>query len=693
MSDKPSFFAELKRRNVYKVAVAYGIVAWLLIQAASILFPTFEAPAWVMKVFVTAVISGFPVALVLAWAFELTPDGIKRTEEIAPNGSITARAGWKLTGITIVLAVIAASLVVFQFVRPKSAMTIPSSANPEASVAAAQTVSEKSIAVLPFQNLSDDKQNSYFADGVQEEILTTLAKIADLKVISRTSVMHFRDAEKRNLRDIAQQLGVAYVLEGSVQRAENRVRVTAQLIDARTDAHRWAERYDRDLADVFAIQSEIAQKIAEQLQAALSPREKATMQTRPTDNMAAYDFYLRAKEIEADTQSLRDVERQFPLLEEAVARDPAFVPALCMLARKHLNLYWFNADHTEARLELARKALNAAARLRPDDGAVHVARAYLHFHGARDYESALAELELARRTMPNDAEVPRLTGYIERRQGRWEESTQLLKEAIVLDPRNSAISQALAQNYVVLRRYEDAVRVMEGLLTWRPGNFRVLLNRANLDQDLRADLRLKQTLLASEAVKTADAGELAIAQLEVALWQRDYRAAATALAAYPAPDLNVIGGFVLPREWFEGLIALGLGEPEKAHAAFEAARQRVAASLAKNPDDSKALITLAQIDARLGRGDDARREGERAVALLPIARDAIDGPVILTRFANVFAHLGEHSRALDLLEQTTKIPNFDASYGELKLDPTWDPLRNQPRFEKIVASLAPKDSK
>src|SRR5438874_2462215 len=269
MSER-NFFAELKRRNVYKVAVAYAVVAWLLIQAASIILPSFEAPAWVMKVLIAALAIGCPIAVVLAWAFEITPQGIVRAEEVAPNESITKHTGHKLIGITVVLAVIAAGLFAYQFLRSKSAATTtPSITSAPTSAPASTPTSEKSIAVLPFENLSDDKQNAFFTDGVQDEILTALAKLADLKVISRTSVMQYRNAAERNLREIGQRLGVAHVLEGSVQRVGNKVRVNAQLIDARNDAHLWAQSYDRDLADVFAIQSEIAEAIAQQLQAHL----------------------------------------------------------------------------------------------------------------------------------------------------------------------------------------------------------------------------------------------------------------------------------------------------------------------------------------------------------------------------------------------------------------------------------------
>src|SRR5438105_834759 len=431
-----NIFTELKRRNVYKVAIAYAIVAWLLIQAASILFPTFEAPAWVMKVFVSAIILGFPVALIFAWAFEITPEGIKRAEDVSPNESITRHTGRKLVWITVVMAIVAAGLFAYQFLRSKPSATAASSTMLAPSGAA--TIPEKSIAVLPFENLSDEKQNAFFTDGVQDEILTDLAKIADLKVISRTSVMQYKSGAQRNLREIGQQLGVAHLLEGSVQRAANRIRVNAQLTDARSDAHLWAQTYDRDLADVFAIQSEIAKAIADQLQAKLSPSEKNAIEQPPTADVTAFDLYSRAKNLILSTsfgavakpKLLQAVE----LLNQALARDPSFFLAQCQLAYTHDQLYFIGGDHTPARRALAEAAIEAAFRLRPDAGEAHLARAENLYRGYLDYGGALAELAIARRTLANDPHVFGLTGCMSRRQGKHDEGLPSLARALQLGP-------------------------------------------------------------------------------------------------------------------------------------------------------------------------------------------------------------------------------------------------------------------
>jgi len=555
-------------------------------------------------------------------------------------------------------------------------------------------IPQKSIAVLPFENLSANQENAFFADGVQDEILTDLAKIADLRVISRTSVIQYRSNAARNLREIGKALGVAYLLEGSVQRADNRVRVNAQLVDARTDAHLWAQTYDRDLADVFAIQTEIAKSIAGQLQAKLSPREEGALDKKPTNDLAAYDLYLKALEIERNRAStigsggVEGAKREVDLLNQAVARDPAFVPALCKLAQTHLYLYWVNADHTPARLDLAKKSLDAATRLQPDAGEVHLARAILYYWGARDYAPALAELAVARPSLPNDAGVLFFTGMIERRQGKWDDSTRDLEQLLALDPRNIVLVSELAASYIMLRQYDAAARTVDSALAWKPLDFSLWLIRASIDMAWKADLSRWKDVVAGEAAKTADPNDLINARLDLALKERDYHAAEEALSAHGGAEFDD-NGFFTPLEWNRGIVARGLGGESRAKAAFLAARERAAAAVRGRSEDGKALMVVAQIDAALGRKEDAIREGERAVELLPIAKDAVIGDALLSRLAGIYTQTGEADRAFNLLEQVTKIP-FGVTYGSLKLDEVWDPLRSDARFEKIVASLAPK---
>jgi TolB-like protein/Tfp pilus assembly protein PilF len=689
---KSSFFVELKRRNVYKVAIAYAIVAWLLIQAASILFPTFEAPAWVMKVFVTAIILGFPVALIFAWAFEITPEGIKRAEDVSPEYSITHHTGRKLVWITIVLAIIAAGLFAYQLLRSKPAAT---AASPTSASTGAATIPEKSIAVLPFENLSDEKQNAFFTDGVQDEILTDLAKIADLKVISRTSVMQYKSGAVRNLREIGQQLGVAHLLEGSVQRAANRIRVNAQLIDARSDAHMWAQTYDRDLADVFAIQSEIAKAIADQLQAKLSPNEKAAIEKPPTTDVTAFDLYSRARNLILTTTFSAtggpNLLQAVDLLNQAIARDPSFLLAHCQLAFTHAQLYFLGIDHTAARLALAEAAVDTAFRLQPDAGEAHLARAENLYRLHLNYDGALVELDIARRTLPNDPRVPELTGYIARRRGQQEQGLRLLQRAVELDPRNFFTLQQIALSYLNFRRYSDEAAVLDRALSIKPDDVDTKVIRALIALDQSADPRpLHQTLDDIRAKDPEAIKSVADTWLTCALAERDATAASNALSALGS---NFFGNDAvhLHRSFGEGLVARMTKSDAKARAAFNAARAEQEKRMQEQPDYAPGLCVLGLIDAGLGRKEEALSEGRRAIELLPVEKDSINGAHMIEYFAIIAAWVGEKDLACEQLAKAEQITGYGAiTYGQLKLTPYWDPLRGDPRFEKIVASLAPK---
>jgi len=679
-----NFFAELKRRNVYKVAVAYAIVGWLIAQIATQIFPFLEIPNWIVRLVIVLIAIGFPIALVIAWAFEATPEGIKRTEVA---DAMPATVGQKKHAWIYVVAIGAAISVALFFVGRYTAGNNASAARTEA--ATGSSIPQKSIAVLPFENLSDDKQNGYFTDGVQDEILSDLAKVADLKVISRTSVMQYKTGVARNLREIGQQLGVAHLLEGSVQRAGNKVRVNAQLIDARTDGHLWAQVFDRPLDDVFAIQSEIAQAIADQLQAKLSPKETAAMQEKPTTNLAAYDLYLRAKEIWQSNGSsgVETFQREVALLEEAVMRDPAFVAAFCLLAQVHVQFYWFNYDHSGARLELAKKALDAAARLSPDGGEVHFTRAIFYYRGQRDYAAALKEIALARHSLPNDSSIPLLTGLIERRQGHFTESNTYLEQALAIDPHNNLIIIELDNGYTWTGHYAEGRRLLDEALSREPDNFVLATRRARIDYWQSGDLRRMQQL-SNKEVSGADPSDLVKFRLSLAWCQRDFPAAQRALAEYRLPDIAT-SGFITPREAWEGVLWKRLGEAGKAQSALDHARERAAAAVAARPEEAKALSVLADIDADLGRKEEAVREGERSVDLMPVEKDAVDAALLQNALALIYAKTGENARALDLLEKLTKKP-FGPDYGTL-LAPDWDPIRAETRFQKIVAGLAPKD--
>jgi TolB-like protein/Tfp pilus assembly protein PilF len=691
-----NFFAELKRRNVYKVAVAYVVVAWLLIQVATQVFPFFEIPNWAVRFVVLLLILGFPVALILAWAFELTPEGIKRAEDVDPNESIRPRTGRKIVGITIALAVIATGLLAFRFLRPKAEATaVRATTSASAAATAPTAIPEKSIAVLPFENLSDEKQNAFFTDGVQDEILTDLAKIADLKVISRTSVMQYKNAAVRNLREIAQQLGVAHVLEGSVQRAKNRVRINAQLIDARTDAHLWAQTYDRELADVFAIQSEIAETIAEQLQARLSPSEKAAIAKPPTTDLVANDLYVRARQLDDlanDPGAKKSLLEAIRLLEEAVKRDPRFVLAYCLLCETHLDLYWGGFDHTLGRREQARLALERAEAIEPDAGGVHLEKGVYAYHGFRDYDRARTEFELARYLLPNAPKIYMHIGAVDRRQARWEDALRNFDRAADLDPRNLTSCEESGFTRDGMRRFAEARVWLERALSIAPRDYFVRTELSQLPYYERADVRPWRVQLTAIANEGADAAaHSALSFVVCALAERDRGAAARALAIVPPEGaVSPYDNFLLPREWFVGLVARSFGDAKATQPVFAAARNIAQKIVQDQPDYAPAWSLLGMVDAGLGRKTEAIVEGRHGCELLPISKDAWDGPSYVTNLALIYTWVGEKDLALEQLAASAKVPT-GVTYGELKLLPVWDSLRGDPRFEKIVASLAPKE--
>ena len=556
--------------------------------------------------------------------------------------------------------------------------------------AAAQAAAliEKSIAVLPFENLSEEKANAFFADGVQDEILTDLARVADLKVISRTSTMFYKAGKPWNLRQIAQQLGVANVVEGSVQRAGKRVRVNAQLIDARTDKHLWGQTYDRDLADVFAIQSEIARTIADQLQAKLSPTEKNAIERSPTNDIAAFDLYTRAKtkNISPRTGGLSKTEslQAVDLLNQALAHDPSFFDAYCQLAFTHDALYFLSEDHTPARLALAEAAIDAAARLRPAAGETHLARAQNLYWGYRDYDNALAELEIARQTLPNDSRIPWLTGLIQRRKLHWEESTQNLKRAAELNPRDIETLGSIAANYWMLRRYADQKSALARTLAVFPDDAGTKVALAGVEFDSKADTKpLHQTIDSIRATNPARTRDIADWWLACALAERDATAAKKALDAYGEDSSALWGGVSLSRSFVEGIIARMTGDDVKAGSAFTVARTKQAEIVRAQPNYGSALCALALIDAGLGHKEDALREGKRAVELLPVEKDPLVGVFLIEHLAMIAAWVGDKDLAIEQLDRSIRLPT-SSSYGELKLFLWWDPLRGDPRFEKIV---------
>jgi TolB-like protein len=611
-------------------------------------------------------------------ALDLTPEGLKRTESA---DDLSARSYRNRVWIYVIIVGVALSIGLFfvgRYTVLRQTGTLGSPA--------------KSIAVLPFENLSSDPDNAYFADGVQDEILTNLSRIADLKVIGRISVMQYKTGIARDLREIGQQLGVANVVEGSVQRSGNRVRVNAQLVDVRSHRQLWGQTYDRDLADMFAIQSEIAMAIADQLHAKLSANEENAIERPTTVDITAFDLYTQAKNLlltSFSSAARAKLLAAADLLNEAIERDPSFFQAYCQLAHTHDLLYFLGLDHTPARLALAEAAIQAAFRLHPDAGETHLARAENLYWVHRDYGSALAELAAASQTLPNDPRIFYLTGLIERRQGRWEESTRNLEHAIDLDPRNFFTLQQIALSYGVLRRYVEETSVLDRALAIEPNNVDTKVALASVEFHWKADTRpLHRAIDSIRATNPGALPSVANDWLSCALAERDIAEARNALDAFgetPLTDYAVH----LNRPLMEGIIARMIKDEDNAELAFTRARAEQEKIVEAQPDYGPPLCVLGLIDAALGRKEDALREGRRAVELLPVQQDAINGPLMITYLAMIAAWVGDKDLACQQLAIAVRPPST-VSYGQLKLLPFWDRLRGDHCFEKIVASLAPK---
>jgi TolB-like protein/Flp pilus assembly protein TadD len=644
------FFSELKRRKVYRVAATYAVLAWLLIQIATQVLPFFEIPIWGVRLVIVAVILGFPVALFLSWAFDLTPGGIVRTEDLPET----------------------------------KAPPPPVRSQPP----------EKSIAVLPFENLSDDPHATYFGDGIQDDILSNLAKVADLKVISRTSVRQYRTGT-RNVREIGEALGVAYVMEGTVRRESNRVRINAQLIDVRTDLHVWNDTFDREITDLFSLQTELARRIAFALRANLSPQEKERLGKHPTSDLDAYDLFLRARDLfrwSGSGDPRENGERALKLLEAAIARDPNFALAHCLASRFHCELYWFGYDRTRERLAQAKIAADTALRLRPDSNEARLALAFYYYYGYRDYELARTEIAIAREVAPNNAETWEASAAIDRRQGRWENAVANFEKAKELDPRNASVLWDVAETYACVGRADDAVNAFSLGTEVNPDAHFFSIARAAMALRTQGNLEPLLSVLSTIPADFDPGGGVTNIGLRVCLAARDYEKAERWLRNSRYDRFNDIGvggagtildGYAFPRSWYEGLIARGRGNNEAAQAAFVRAQEIVEDDLVKTSDDAELIAMLGLVLGMRGRKEEAIAAGHRAVALLPMSKDAFDGPLIATKLAVIYAQADEPARALVLLEELVTVPN-GPSPGMLRVEPEWDPLRGDRRFEQLL---------
>jgi TolB-like protein/Flp pilus assembly protein TadD len=660
------FFEEVQRRKVYRVAAAYIIVAGFIIQIGSATFPALELPNWALRLVIVLLLMGFPIALILAWAYDVTPQGIRVTPAPATSGSHRRRNLIILIAIGVIISAGAGF-----FLLPR---------------ASARKI-EKSIAVMPFQNLSDQKENAYFADGIQNDILTNLSKIGDLKVISRLSVMSYRVDGARNAREIGKALGVGALLEGSVRRAGNRVRVSVQLINANDDEHIWAEDYDRELTDVFAIQTDLAQKIASTLQAKLSPNEKARLDRRPTKDSDAYLLYVQAHDYANRPDRPREASlKAEELFEQAIKLDPNFALAFAGLSEVESWMY-HSYEPTSARRAKARLNANESLRLQPDLPEGHLALGFSYYYGDRDYDRALTEFEIAKRDLPNEGRAYHAIGAIQRRQGKWTESTANFEKSASLDPKNAKVLFNLALNYVAQRDFEAADKILDQGLVAEPQSFGLRALKAGSAIISNGDVGFAENQLSFVPPEYDPDGYVTSMRVWILTLKRKFADGLQVAQQFRGETLKYPDFGICPKASLEGRLYRYQHDNIKAQAAFEHA-VTVAEQLVRDaPDDPGRHAELGVVLAGLGRKEDAINAGKKAVELLPESKDAVDGPKTTAALAEIYAWVGEHDEALRLLDHLLTVPN-GLTVPLLKLDPVWDPLRKDPRFQALIDKYA-----
>ncbi len=661
--DIEQFSNELKRRGVIRAAGVYAIASWILMLVVSMTVPILLGPTTILRPLYALALIGLPIWCGGAWLL-----GAHRAEP-APEPEQARLGGAGIAMILVVgaLLVLSASLI----------LRGPAQREAEA----------RSIAVLPFASLSVDPADAYFAEGVHGDIISQLARLAELKVISRSSVLPYRDTTQ-NLREIAAELGVATVLEGSVRRADGRVRITAQLIDARTDSHLWAETYDRELTDVFAIQSEVASAIAHALQATLTDSERAGLAKPPTNDPEAYDLYLRGREYASRAaRTDDDWNSALALFAQAIARDPGFAHAHADAAQLHARLYWFGRDRSATRLALARAAADAALRADPNLPQAHLALGFYHYWGFRDYPSALAEFEIARSGAPNDAEISAAIGYVQRRLGRWDDALGQIDAAIAVDPRNPLLPYERGLTLFNQRRYAEADQSYQHALALAPDYLTAAGDRGRLHFLWHGD----DSVLAAAVARASPAAALD-AEFNWVRFERCLRladaACATAAAAGAQASMLEMQDLMVPHALLDGLALRTGGDARGARRAFSAARDALATLTVAAPDDARAWIALAMAQAALGERAGARAAAQRAVELVPVENDALLGPRYLLRQAQVLTEIGDRDAALTVLARLLTIP-AELSTVALERDPRWAPLRNEPRFHELAGATTP----
>jgi TolB-like protein/Tfp pilus assembly protein PilF len=663
------FFEEVKRRKVYRVAAAYIIAAGGIIQLASATFPAWELPNWALRLVILLVLVGFPIALILAWAFDITAQGIQATPE-----TTAPRTRRRRNVIMLIATGVVISAATGFFLLPR---------------VAAHKV-DKSIAVLPFENLSDEKENAYFADGVQDDVLTNLSKIGDLRVISRTSVMQYR-GRPTNLREIGKALGVSNVLEGSVRRSGNRVRVNVQLIDANTDEHVWANDYDRDVTDVFAIQSDLAREIANALQAKLSPAEKSQMSRKPTENGEAYLAFVQAHDLSCAYEDPAKLKQSEQLYQRAVDLDPNFALALARYSQLES---WMvhDGDRSPERRNKARTLAERALQLQPDLPEAHLALGFSYYYGDNEYEAALREFEIAQRGLPNESEVYLAVGAIQRRQGKWPESTANLEKAASLNPKDTWPLQNLTFNYAMQRNFGAANKTIDRALELNPNGIGLWEIKVKLAVAEKADFSVYEQAL--EKVKSLPMSreerlKILAVQADLLLFERKYDQVLQLAESVPDDSFATIPGSLAGKYFAIGIAQKGLGDDAAARPAFVKAKNILEEQVRQKPDDPGLHVQLAKLLAWLGEKDAAIAEAQRASDLRPESKDAFDGPRITEEVAQVYTILGDNARAIELLDGLLSRAT-GVTLQNLKVNPAWDPIRSDPAFQALFTKYAGK---
>ena len=667
------FFHEVQRRKVYRVAAAYIIAGGFIIQMVSAAFPAWELPNWSQRLVIALILAGFPIALIFAWIFDITPAGIERTSTV--EAQTQPRSHRRRNLILLATSGLVLSVAAGFFVLPH---------------AVAHKI-DKSIAVLPFENLSDEKENAYFADGVQDDILTNLSKVGDLRVISRTSVMPFR-GKTSNVREIGKALGVGAILEGSVRRSGNRVRVNVQLIDANTDEHLWANDYDRDLTDVFAIQTDLAQKIASELSAKLSPAEKAQMEKKPTQNNEAYLAFMRAHDLWSssyeDNEKLKQGEQ---LYQRAIELDPNFALAYARFSQLES---WFvhSFEATPARQQKARDLAKRALELQPDLPEAHLAQGFVNYYVDNDFEAAAREFEIARAGLPNESEVYLALGAIGRRQGKWQESNANFEKAVSLNPKDVWSMQNLAINYEVQRDFDSANKVLNQALAVDPTAFGCWEVRAKVALEQNGDLSVGDNILAkADGMRLTPEiqSKLATGRASLFLLRRQFDAAVREALKIPDATLAPYPGAVCGKYSVIGAAKRGLNDEAGSREAFQKAKQDAEQLIKQNPGQANAIATLAEMQAWLGEKDAALAGLKQAQEILPLSKDAFGGMEIMQMAAEIYTILGDTDKALATLDEMLQKPS-PMTVQILKVNPMWDPLRKDPRFQALLDKYGAK---